>query len=762
MSGEGYSQFVTIDQYIQQWNQLTSIDGLELTPTTIAIATSKCNPNEKARLKQAMQQILAEGKSLAMKVAAVRLLATTQECTKDLFSLVGKDTPLPISLAVISSALLCQDIFLSVPALLGWLEEFNPLASTLPASIKYRSLAFACRIQLGQLLNNPEAERFYPLITEALQARRKRMDTTEEEYFMDRKKGTPVSGSESIAAVLKLPLDYVSECILQSTIDNIEHIRRTVNAGILWPKGKDVTTADKPVESKASTSRQLEQARAEEQPRKEKQVQVQRRKEPPVSHLLSALRRMLESSVIDETMPLVTAFVVSLPMDSEGHKELISWCIKAKNTPMAIRVLRSLWVSAQMANIQDTFYYDHILESFLKGFPEEVHLDICLEAPRLPFPLIEGRLALPQIETLALNRPGLRPALMDYLLANIDAEGVIATLVRLYERVKETRAAIEQAALEHQIGSLLVPLLGIQPRLLVHVLVGPELKDDNDYIPSNLPNSIATHATDRRIKRLASTIQANIRQTPPARIQKILVPIVNAVIKAHPGKDTLSQTILHCIMQDVGFDLHLILPVIGLVGREDLEGLLPRLVQLLENPEEQDFVRLVLFKLVDAGTISAMELFVHLHHLDTLLRPKTAIAALHLCFMNTAVFKPDVLADAMQQMLSEPKLPTLFMRTAIQSMAIHKNLQGFVVGLLGRLVSRSIWEDVTAWRGFIKAVSQLIPSALPVLVQLPSEHLRDLLTRSDASVKDSIKQYLWAQAPSVRRRFAPLLEALEQ
>ena len=407
-------------------------------------------------------------------------------------------------------------------------------------------------------------------------------------------------------------------------------------------------------------------------------------------------------------------------------------------------------------------YYDHILESFLKGFPEEVHLDIYLEAPRLPFPLIEGRLALPQIETLVINRPGLRPALMDYLLANITAEGVIATLVRLYEEVKETRTAIEQAALEHQIGSLLVPLIGIQPKLLVHVLVGPELKDDNDYVTSNLPNSISAHATDRRIKRLASTIQTNIRQTPPERIQCILVPIVNAVIKAHPGNDTLSQTILHCIMQDVGFDLHLILPVIGLVGKEDLEGLLPRLVQLLENSTEQDFVRLVLFKLVDAGTISAMELFIHLHHLDTLLRPKTVIAALHLCFTNTSVFKPDTLADAMQQMLSEPKLPTLFMRTAIQSMAIHKNLQGFVVGLLGRLVTKSVWEDVTAWRGFIKAVSQLIPSVLPVLVQLPSEHLKDLLTRSDASVKDSIKQYLWAQAPSVRRRFAPLLEALEQ
>lgn len=70
----------------------------------------------------------------------------------------------------------------------------------------------------------------------------------------------------------------------------------------------------------------------------------------------------------------------------------------------------------------------------------------------------------------------------------------------------------------------------------------------------------------------------------------------------------------------------------------------------------------------------------------------------------TNVFRPDVLASSIQQLLDMAELPMLLMRSVIQSVTLYKGLSGFVIGILAKLISRKIWEMPKLWEGFIRSV----------------------------------------------------------
>lgn len=66
------------------------------------------------------------------------------------------------------------------------------------------------------------------------------------------------------------------------------------------------------------------------------------------------------------------------------------------------------------------------------------------------------------------------------------------------------------------------------------------------------------------------------------------------------------------------------------------------------------------------------------------------VSATSLCFNEVEVYTPEVLAVVINQLMEQTPLPTLLMRTVIQTLALHAKLNGFILNTLGRLVNKQV------------------------------------------------------------------------
>lgn len=96
----------------------------------------------------------------------------------------------------------------------------------------------------------------------------------------------------------------------------------------------------------------------------------------------------------------------------------------------------------------------------------------------------------------------------------------------------------------------------------------------------------------------------------------------------------------------------------------------------------------------------------------------------------------------MQNLMEITPLPTLLMRTVIQSLALYPRLIGFVMNILQRLISKQVWRQPKVWEGFIKCCERTKPQSFVVMLQLPPLQLAEALR----------------MAPTLK---APLLEHVE-
>ncbi|KAJ3156680.1 hypothetical protein HDU86_003904 [Geranomyces michiganensis] len=139
--------------------------------------------------------------------------------------------------------------------------------------------------------------------------------------------------------------------------------------------------------------------------------------------------------------------------------------------------------------------------------------------------------------------------------------------------------------------------------------------------------------------------------------------------------------------------------------------------------------------------LAPSELLVTLHHMEEVVGLKRAVEAINVCFSMQEVFKQEVLAVVLQQLVDQPKLPTLFMRTVIQSVNQHSGLVSFVSNLLLKLINRKIWTFPKLWDGFIRCCTIMFPTSIQVVQSLPKAQALDVLKRS-AKLKASIVDHL--------------------
>jgi hypothetical protein len=103
------------------------------------------------------------------------------------------------------------------------------------------------------------------------------------------------------------------------------------------------------------------------------------------------------------------------------------------------------------------------------------------------------------------------------------------------------------------------------------------------------------------------------------------------------------------------------------------------------------------------------------------------LIATSLCFAEKSVFTQEILAIVMQNLMDINPLPTLLMRTVIQSLTTFPRLIAFIMNILQRLILKKVWHQKKQWEGFIKCCQKTKPNSFQVLLQLPPEQLEDVL-----------------------------------
>lgn len=178
-------------------------------------------------------------------------------------------------------------------------------------------------------------------------------------------------------------------------------------------------------------------------------------------------------------------------------------------------------------------------------------------------------------------------------------------------------------------------------------------------------------------------------------------------------------------------DVRFLIPVLNGLSKKEVIAALPKLIKLNPIVVKEVFNRLLGSHVESAANftspVSPAELLVALHNIDpSKCDVKTVIKATSLCFAEKHVYTQEVLAVVMQQLMEQSPLPTLLMRTVIQSLSLYPKLMGFVMNILQRLIIKQVWKQKKVWEGFIKCCQRTKPQSLQVLLQLPAEQLHNV------------------------------------
>lgn len=179
-------------------------------------------------------------------------------------------------------------------------------------------------------------------------------------------------------------------------------------------------------------------------------------------------------------------------------------------------------------------------------------------------------------------------------------------------------------------------------------------------------------------------------------------------------------------------DVRLLIPIINGLSRSEILNTLPKVLCLKPNFVKEVFNRLLgigaEFEHIKSLPLSPSELLVALHTLDPAkIGIKFAMKATSMCLEEHERFTQDVLAISLQQLVDITPLPTLLMRTILQSLSFYPRLSGFVTNLLQRLIQKQVWKQKVVWDGFLKCCQRLKPGSFPVMLSLPPQQLRDAL-----------------------------------
>jgi len=287
-------------------------------------------------------------------------------------------------------------------------------------------------------------------------------------------------------------------------------------------------------------------------------------------------------------------------------------------------------------------------------------------------------------------------------------------------------------------------------------------------------------------------------------IQNLITPLVRALGSGHGKLLTLLRTFPHgadslalrvlsiftetgrpsaqlvalvkALLNERELDARFLIPIIAEMDKADIIRHLPRIVGILNGQTEpKNLVRSVFSSIVTTppqtfGSVTSnlprvrqselltpAELMVLLHESEKEIGRKAAIEAINICFSMTDIFRTEILGVVMNQLVDEPVLPTLFLRTVIQAVTTYRSLVGFVsTTLLSRLITKKIWQNPALWEGFIRCAKIIAPASFGALLQLPKDQLRELVDKQP-SLKSGLREYVMKKNTN-KARVAGLLD----
>lgn len=189
--------------------------------------------------------------------------------------------------------------------------------------------------------------------------------------------------------------------------------------------------------------------------------------------------------------------------------------------------------------------------------------------------------------------------------------------------------------------------------------------------------------------------------------------------------------------------------------KELMEDGLVCYVRMVDPNEETNKLHYVNLFSKAAEMMGPTDLFVLLHRMESAVPLKRCVDVIQVCFVMPTVFKPDIIATGLQQLIDQPELPTMLMRTMLQSASHHKGLSSFLVGLLSRLLNREIWTLPKLWDGYIRCLRTLAPSSHAVMLQLPMAQLDSVLTAAP-ELRPGFITYLRQQSATIQGRYGDI------
>ncbi|XP_783721.4 symplekin [Strongylocentrotus purpuratus] len=182
-------------------------------------------------------------------------------------------------------------------------------------------------------------------------------------------------------------------------------------------------------------------------------------------------------------------------------------------------------------------------------------------------------------------------------------------------------------------------------------------------------------------------------------------------------------------------DVRFLIPILTGLEKKDVISAMPKLIRLNPIVVKEVFHRLLMSHQAESSggqsPLTPAELLVALHNIDpTKCDMKSIIKATSLCFSEKAIYTGEVLAVVMQQLMEQTPLPTLLLRTIIQSLSMYPKLKGFIMNLLLRLINKQVWKTPKLWEGFVKCCERTIPQSFQVLLQLPPPQLTEVFEMS--------------------------------
>ncbi|XP_043283816.1 symplekin [Venturia canescens] len=219
----------------------------------------------------------------------------------------------------------------------------------------------------------------------------------------------------------------------------------------------------------------------------------------------------------------------------------------------------------------------------------------------------------------------------------------------------------------------------------------------------------------------------------PKGAETLVTRIIHILTDKSPPSAELVSRVRELYQTRVS-DVRFLIPVLNGLTKKEVTAALPKLIKLNPIVVKEVFNRLLGNHNNEANVgphtspLTPAELLIALHNIDsTKAELKTVIKATSLCFADKHAFTQETLAVVMQHLMDLTPLPTLFMRTVIQSLALYPRLSGFVMNILQRLILKQVWKQPKVWEGFVKCCERTQPQSFQVILQLPTTQLADAL-----------------------------------